>query len=132
MRRYCTKQKQLVQMLENEAEMDMDFGGGEVWNTVVSSVVAVTAAVEEDVEENLEEEVGVDFTESDKLANELGQLETTDEEDSSDDGDSLMTPLHLSVDSDKEDNSPMFGCSSKSSKRKKPQDKQRSSKRISR
>ena len=135
MRRYRAKEKQLVQMLENEAENETEFGGGEVRNTVVSGVVAVAAVeadAEDELEDELEEEEGMDFTESDKLAKELGQLETTDEEDSSDDGDSLATPVHLLVDSDKEDDSPMFDCSSNSSKRKKPQDKQRSSKRTRR
>ena len=102
MRRYRAKLKQLLGMLENEAENETEFGGGEVRNTVVSGVVAV-AAVEADAEDELEDELedevedeeGMDFTESDKLAKELGQLDTTDEEDSSDDGDSLATPVHL-------------------------------------
>ena len=129
--RYRAKQKQLLAVLENEAENEREFGGGEVRNTVVSGVVAV-AAVEADAEDELEDEEGMDFTESDKLAKELGQLDTTDEEDSSDDGDSLATPVHLSVDSDKVNDSLMFGRSSKSTKRKKPLEKQRSSKRTRR
>ena len=136
MRRYRAKQKQLLGMLENEAENETEFGGGEVRNTVVSGVVAVAAVevdAEDELEDDLEEEEGMDFTESDKLAKELGcQLETTNEENISDDGDSLATPVHSLVDSDKEDDSPMFGRSSKSTKRKKPQDKQRSSKRTRR
>ena len=139
MRRYRAKQKQLLAVLENEAENETEFGGGEVRNTIVSCVVAVVAVeadadddLEDELEDDLEETEGMDFTESDKLAKELGQLETTNEEDSSDDGDSLATPVHSLVDTDKEDDSPMFGRSSKYTKRKKPLEKQRSSKRTRR
>ena len=84
------------------------------------------------VEEEMEEEKEDELDELNKLGKELGflpedSLEDTHEEDSLD-RDCLLTSKSLLVDSDKDEDSPMFGHSSKFTKCRQPQYKQRLSK----
>ena len=117
MRRYRAKQRQLTEVLVNEANMETEFGGGEARNTVVLEVVTVdpiAEEIEEELAEEFQENVGEErqMDENDRLAEELASgkvLEDTEDE--------------MSVGN--KDDSPMFGR-----KRPQPQDRQRLSKRT--